>query len=91
MTDFFVLYVLRKRGVYHSHKYKKVKEDRDDDFILIRDDSSVDPTSYGTVGVTRWCGGGGVRGGEWRVGGCKRFRNGRGDCGGNTEMLLYRW
>ena len=53
VTDFFVLYMLRKRRVYHSHKYQKVKEDRDDGFILVDDDASVTPMSYKTVGVTR--------------------------------------
>ena len=53
MTDFFVLYLLRKREVYQTHKYQRVKEDRDDGFLLVRDDASIDPASYEEVGVSR--------------------------------------
>ena len=53
MTDFFVLYFLRKRKLYHRHKFGRVKEDRDDGFLMVDDDGSVGPESDEVVGVTR--------------------------------------
>ena len=53
LTDFFVLYILRKRYLYHTHKYQRVKEDKNDDFILIRDDASIDPESDDSGSLSR--------------------------------------
>lgn len=49
ITDFFVMYCLRKSRLYSKLKYHKLDEDKEDNFLIL-DDSLVDSVeNYGTI------------------------------------------
>ena len=76
ITDFFVMYCLRKSRLYSKLKYHKLDEDKEDNFLIL-DDSLVDSVeNYGTIDQESL---GSVRGDHRER--CVGVRSRKGGCG----------
>ena len=49
ITDFVVMYCLRKSSLYSKHKYHMLKDDKEDNFLILDDDLVDSVEDYGSV------------------------------------------